>query len=98
MLSYTGSYAKLMCVTGSKFLDSINRTADNTPVGQWANSASFNQQWTITPVSGSPGYYKLINRANSKALDTGGATNDGGIMEFWGNGGSLNQQWQFVAP
>lgn len=98
VLSYTGSYAKLMCVTGSKFLDSINRTADDTPVGQWANSSSFNQQWTVTPVSGSPGYYKLINRANGKALDTGGATNDGGIMEFWANGTSFNQQWQFVAP
>ncbi len=98
VLAYTGGYAKLMCVTGSKFLDSINRTADDTPVGQWGNSSSFNQQWTITPVSGSPGYFKIINRANGKALDTGGAINDGGIMEFWSNGSSLNQQWQFVTP
>lgn len=98
VLSYTGSYAKLMCVTGGKYLDSINRTADDTAVGQWANSSSSNQQWTLQPVSGSPGYYRIINRANGKALDTGGATNDGAIMEFWGSGGSFNQQWQFVAP
>jgi endoglucanase len=96
VLSYTGGYAKLMCVTGSKYLDSINHTADNTTVGQWDNSTSFNQQWTIQSLGG--GYYKIINRANGKCLDSGGSTTDGGIMEFWGSGGSNNQQWQFVAP
>lgn len=96
VLSYTGGYAKLMCVTGSKYLDSINHTADNTTVGQWDNSPSFNQQWTIQSLGG--GYFKIINRANGKCLDSGGATNDGGVMEFWGSGGSNNQQWQFVAP
>ncbi|HEX2855767.1 MAG TPA: cellulase family glycosylhydrolase [Opitutaceae bacterium] len=96
VLSYTGGYAKLMCVTGSKYLDSINHTADNTTVGQWDGGTSFNQQWTIQSLGG--GYFKLINRANGKCLDSGGATNDGGIMEFWGSGGSNNQQWQFVTP
>jgi endoglucanase len=96
VLSYTGGFAKLMCVTGSKFLDSGNQTADNTPVSQWQSSTSFNQQWTIQALGG--GYFKIVNRANGKCLDSGGATNDGGIMEFWGSGGSNNQQWQFVAP
>jgi mannan endo-1,4-beta-mannosidase len=98
VLSYSGSYAKLMCVTGSKYLDSIARTANDTQVGQWSNSSSFNQQWTVQPVSGSPGYFRIINRANGKALDTGGAGQDGAIMEFWGVGSTFNQQWQFVAP
>jgi endoglucanase len=96
VLSYTGGFAKLMCVTGSKFLDSLGHTADNTTVGQWDGGSSFNQLWTIQSLGG--GYFKIINRANGKCLDSGGATNDGGIMEFWGSGASNNQQWQFVAP
>ncbi|HYP16395.1 MAG TPA: RICIN domain-containing protein [Opitutus sp.] len=96
VLSYTGGYAKLMCVNGSKYLDSMGRTGNDTQVGQWENSTSFNQQWTITSVGG--GYYRIVNRANGLALDTGGATNDGAIMEHWASGSSYNQQWQFVAP
>lgn len=96
VLTYTGGFAKLSCVTGGKFLDSLGHTADNTTVGQWSNSASSNQQWTIQSVGG--GFFKIINRANGKALDTGGATNDGGVMEFWSSGTSFNQQWQFVTP
>lgn len=96
VLSYTGTYAKLQCVTGGKYLDSLGHTADNTTVGQWAGGGSFNQQWTIQSLGG--GYFRIVNRANGKALDTGGATNDGGVMEFWGSGSSFNQQWQFVTP
>lgn len=96
VLTYTGGFAKLSCVTGGKYLDSLGHTADNTTVGQWSNSSSFNQQWTIQSLGG--GFFRIVNRANGKALDTGGATNDGGVMEFWSSGGSFNQQWQFVTP
>jgi arabinan endo-1,5-alpha-L-arabinosidase len=96
VLSYTGSYAKLQCVTGGKYLDCLNATADNSQVGQWSSSSSYNQQWTIQSLGG--GYYRIVNRANGKALDTGGDTTDRAIMEFWSSGSSYNQQWQFVAP
>lgn len=99
-VSYTGSYAKLTCLTGNKCLDSCNETANDRPVGQWDSSTSNNQQWTIQSVGG--GYYKILNRANGKCLDTGGAAGgaagNGLIMEFWGSGTSYNQHWQFVAP
>lgn len=96
VLSYTGGFAKLQCVTGGKYLDSIGRTGNDTQVGQWSNSVSFNQQWSIQSVGG--GFFRLVNRANGLALDTGGATTDGAIMEHWAVGSSPNQQWQFVAP
>ena len=96
VLSYTGNYAKLQCVTGGKYLDSLGHTGNDTTVGQWANGGSNNQQWTIQDLG--TGYFKIINRANGLCLDTGGATADGAVMEFWGSGGSNNQQWQFVAP
>jgi hypothetical protein len=79
-------------VVGGKYLDSVNRTADGSIVGQWASSSSVNQQWTIVPTES---FYKVINRANGKALDTGGQTADGTFMQFWPNGTSNNQQWTF---
>lgn len=94
VLSYTGGYAKLMCVTGSKYLDSINHTADGSTVAQWASSTSWNQQWTLENLGN--GYFKVICRTNGKCLDTGGGTANGSVMQFWGSGGSYNQQWAFT--
>ena len=65
-------------------------------VGQWDDSASNNQQWTIQDAGG--GYFRVINRGNGLCLDTGGATTDGATMQFWASGSSFNQQWQFTAP
>jgi hypothetical protein len=96
VLSYTGGFAKLMCVTGSKYLDSLGHTGNGSTVAQWGNSSSFNQQWTLQSVGG--GYYRIINRANGLCLDTGGQTTNGSIMQFWSSGSSFNQQWQFVTP
>jgi arabinan endo-1,5-alpha-L-arabinosidase len=83
-------------VTAGKYLDSLGNTADGSSVGQWGNSSSLNQQWTISDLG--TGYFKVINRANGKCLDTGGGTGNGTVMQFWGSGSSNNQQWQFVAP
>lgn len=94
VVSTSGSYRKLMCVTGSKYLDSNNATADGSAVCQWSNSSSNNQLWTIQDLG--TGYYKIINLANGKCLDTGGLLTDGAGMQFWYSGTSTNQQWQFV--
>jgi hypothetical protein len=96
VLTYTGGFAKLMCVTGSEYLDSLGHSGNGSTVGQWANGSSVNQQWTIQDLGG--GYYKIVNRANGLCLDTGGGTANGSIMQFWSSGSSFNQQWQFVAP
>lgn len=96
IVSTTGAFRELQCVTGGKRLDSIGNAANDTPVGQWTNGTSANQEWSFVDLGN--GYYKIINRANGLALDTGGATVDGAVMEFWASGTSINQQWQFVAP
>ena len=93
ILSYTGSNAKLTCVTGGKCLDNLGHTADGSTVGQWANSGSTNQQWTLQSQGG--GWYKIICVSSGKALDTGGSTADGGVMQEWSSNGSFNQQWRF---
>jgi regulation of enolase protein 1 (concanavalin A-like superfamily) len=89
----TADYSKIACVTGGKYLDSVNKTGNDTPVGQWSGSSSANQQWTIVNLG--TGYYKIVNRANGYTLDTGGSTT-ATPMEFWAPGTSFNQQWQFV--
>ena len=92
MLTTSGGYSKLRAVTGGKYLDSVDRTADGSVVGQWADSPSFNQQWSLVAVDS---FYKLVNRANGKALDSGGQTGDGAVMQFWYDNVSFNQQWAF---
>ena len=68
----------------------LNRTANGSILGQWGNSASPNQQWTIVAVGA---YYKVINRANGKCIYTGGSGTNGAAMQFWTSGSSFNQQW-----
>ncbi len=94
VVSYTGGYAKLMCVTGSEYLDSIGNTTVGSSVAQWANSPSYNQQWTIQDIGG--GYYIVINRANGLVLDSGGQTANVSSMKFWRWDGHPNLQWAFM--
>lgn len=94
VLSTAGSYKKLRCLNNNKYLDSIGRSADGSVCGQWDNSSSWNQQWTIQDLG--TGYYRIVNRANGKALDTGGRTATGSDLQFWGVGSSWNQQWTFI--
>lgn len=82
----------MRAVTGGKYLDSVARTTDGSAVGQWTDSANFNQQWTLVAIDS---YYKILNRANGKAVDTGGQTGDGAVMQFWYDNISFNQQWTF---
>ncbi len=96
VVSTTGDYRKLHCVTGERYLDSMARTSDGSLVGQWTNSSSHNQQWTLEHVTGN--YYRLVNRANGKALDTGGQNSNGSLVQQWYVNASHNQQWEFVAP
>jgi len=92
VVTYSGGFYKLRCVTGSKNLDSIGRATNGSIVGQWSNGSSPNQQWSIVRVGS---YYKVVNRANGKCVDTGGSNADGAFMQHWYNGVSFNQQWTF---
>jgi Flp pilus assembly protein TadG len=95
-VSTTGSYRKLMCVTGNNYLDSLGHTTKDGTVGQLTSSTSNNQQWLIQPIGN--GYYYVVNRANGLYLDSTGSSSDGAISVFWTGEGNYNQQWQFVTP
>jgi arabinan endo-1,5-alpha-L-arabinosidase len=77
-------------VTGGLYLDDLGHTANGSTIGQWGNSASFNQQWMVVPVGS---YYKIVNRGSGKCLDTGGLNSNGAILQQWSSGTSNNQQW-----
>lgn len=88
-----GQY-RLQNRSSGKMLDNMGATTDGANVCQWESSASNNQKWNITLISG--GYFKLQCVTGGKYLDSIGRTTDGSAIGQWGNGGSWNQQWSIV--
>lgn len=84
-----GTY-KLRNRSTGKYLDSLGSTANGAGVGQWASSASTNQQWQLTTVGS---YRKLSCVAGGKRVDSLGHTGDGSTVGQWDDNTSINQQW-----
>ena len=75
-------------------IDGMNRTTDGSNAGQWSNSGSSAQQWTLE-TAGS--YVKIKNRATGKYIDGMGRTTNGSIAGQYSSSSSNNQQWLQVA-
>ena len=84
-----GTYSLLNRASG-KMLDNLGSTADGAIVGQWGDSNSNNQKWTLSYVGSNA---KLTCLTGGKCLDSIGHTADGSTVAQWTAGGSLNQQW-----
>jgi len=84
-----GTYSLLNRASG-KMLDNLGATADGAIVGQWADSNSNNQKWTLSYVGSNA---KLTCVTGGKCLDSINHTADGSTVAQWTAGGSLNQQW-----
>ena len=72
------------------YIDGMGRTSNGSNAGQWSDSNSNNQQWTIVP-DGS--YVRLQNRATGLFLDGEGRTSNGSAVGQWSDSNSNNQQW-----
>ena len=77
-----------------KFLDNYGATTDGASVLQHDGSASLNQKWVLSTITG--GYRKLQCVTGGKFLDTLGNTANGSVIGQWSNGASNNQQWTFT--
>ena len=77
-----------------KFLDNYGATTDGASVLQHDGSASLNQKWVFSSITG--GYRKLQCVTGGKFLDSLGNTANGSVIGQWSNGASNNQQWTFT--
>jgi len=74
-------------------MDGMYRYSDGSNVGQWSNSGSDAQQWSLET---NDGFVKIKNRASGLYLDGMGRTSNGSIAGQWSNSNSYNQQWQQI--
>jgi len=88
--SNTGTYVRIKNKATGLYIDGMGRTSNSSNAGQWGNSGSNAQQWTIE-TSGS--YVRIKNRVSDLYLDGMGRTSNGSIIGQCSNSGSNTQQW-----
>lgn len=84
------SYVQIQNRATGLMIDGMGRTSNGDNCGQWGNSGSTNQQWTIESYNGN---VRIKNRATGLYLDGYGYTSNGSVCKQYGNSGSSNQQW-----
>ncbi len=83
-------YVRIKNVQSGLFIDGMGRTSNGSAAGQWSDSNSANQQWTMESAGS---YVRIKNRATGLYLDGMGRTTNGADAGQWSNSGSANQQW-----
>lgn len=72
-------------------IDGMGRTSAGSACGQYANSGSFNQMWTLET---SGAYVYIKNRNTGLYLDGRGNSTNGSYVGQWTSSTSNNLQWQ----
>jgi len=88
-----GSYVKIRNAATGLYLDGMGRTTNGSNAGQYASSASTNQQWII---ENDGNYVRIKDRATGLYLDGMGRTTNGAILGQYGDTNSTSQQWTIV--
>jgi hypothetical protein len=68
----------------------MGRTSNGSNAGQWSNSGSNNQKWTMET---SGNYVKFKNVATGLYLDGMGRSSNGSLAGQWSSSSSWNQLW-----
>lgn len=76
--------------TTGLFIDGMGRSSNGNNAGQWSNSGSNNQKWTMETVGNN---VKFKNVATGLYLDGMGRGGNGSIVGQYNSSGSWNQQW-----
>lgn len=84
------TYVTLTNRATSLRIDGMSRTSNGSNTGQWANSGSAAQQWSIETVGN---YVMLKNRATGLYLDGMSRTGNGVVAGQWAYSASNAQQW-----
>lgn len=87
----TPGYVRLANRATGLLADGMYRNTNGANAGQWANSGSDAQLWTMEAADG---YVRLKNRATGLYLDGMGRTADGAVTGQWAFSSSYNQQWK----
>ncbi|MEU6431734.1 RICIN domain-containing protein [Microbispora sp. NPDC046973] len=88
-----GTYVRIRNAGTGLYIDGMGRGTAGSDAGQYANSTSTNQQWTIENVGN---YVRIKNRATGLYLDGMGRTSNGSAVAQYGDGSGTNQQWSVV--
>jgi len=86
----TSTYVTLKNRATGLMIDGMGSTSNGSNCGQWANSGSYNQQWT-TETAGA--YVLLKNRASGLYLDGMYRSSNGSIAGQYSYSGSDAQYW-----
>ncbi|WP_333820825.1 RICIN domain-containing protein, partial [Ohtaekwangia sp.] len=84
------TYVSLANRATGLYLDGMYRSDNGSNAGQWSNSGSTAQQWSIETVGD---YIMLKNRATGLYLDGMYRSDNGSNAGQWGSSGSTAQQW-----
>jgi len=87
-----GSYIKLKNKATGLYLDGMGDRTNGDAAGQWSNSSSDNQQWSIEPAGS---YVRLRNKATGQYLDGIYRYSNGSDLGQWSYSNSDAQQWTF---
>jgi hypothetical protein len=92
----SGSTYHLICKTSAMALDNGGSTSNGTPVKQWTDVTTSNQEWKLVSVGN--GYYNLICQRSGLALDNSGSASNGNYeRQYTPQSGNSNQMWQLVS-
>ena len=86
----TNTYVTLKNRATALMIDGMGRTSNGSNCGQWSNSGSYNQQWTIETAGT---YVTLKNRASGLYLDGMYRSSNGSIAGQYSFSGSDAQYW-----
>ncbi|HEY9008939.1 MAG TPA: glycoside hydrolase family 44 protein [Ohtaekwangia sp.] len=84
------TYVSLANRATGLYLDGMYRSDNGSNAGQWSNSGSTAQQWSIETAGD---YIMLKNRATGLYLDGMYRSDNGSNAGQWGSSGSTAQQW-----
>jgi hypothetical protein len=90
----TTTYVVFRNAATGLYIDGKGLTTNGATVGQYGDTGSANQQWTVESAGS---YVRIRNRATGLYVDGAGAASNGSAAEQWGDTNSDNQQWSQVA-
>ncbi len=92
----SGSIYHLICKTSGMALDNGGSTSNGTPLKQWTDVTTSNQEWKLVSIGN--GYYNLICQRSGLALDNSGSASNGNYeRQYTPQSGNSNQMWQLVS-
>jgi hypothetical protein len=90
-VSSTTSYVTIANRATGLLIDGMGRTSAGSACGQYANSGSWNQMWTLET---SGAYVYIKNRNTGLYIDGRGNSTNGAYAGQWSSSTSNNLQWQ----